>query len=195
MRHLRPAALAQVKDTFGTRYYQILRAKYGLSHTEAFDIAADYMGRDGCRTPMQWRNAPNGGFSPEGVTTWLPVNPDYAAGVNVEDQRAAPDSMLSFFRSLAALRLAHPALRRGALALVADSGPILAFWRVEADQRYLVALNLSATPQALGVAGARVQGVYASEQPLPNGPQTGINLAPYEIYVGQAERALAPSKG
>ena len=42
--------------------------------------------RDRCRTPMPWANAPNAGFSPEGVRTWLPVHPNYAEGVNVADQ-------------------------------------------------------------------------------------------------------------
>lgn len=45
------------------------------------------MGRDGCRTPMQWRNAPNGGFSAPAAETWLPVNPDYAEGVLAEKRK------------------------------------------------------------------------------------------------------------
>jgi alpha-glucosidase len=57
------------------------------------------MTRDKNRTPMQWSNNPNGGFSPAGVETWLPVNPNYKDGINVRDQEHNPDSLLNLLQT------------------------------------------------------------------------------------------------
>ena len=57
------------------------------------------LGRDGCRTPMQWDDSPNGGFSPQGVDTWLPPGADYIQ-VNVKNQLSQPHSLLNLYRSL-----------------------------------------------------------------------------------------------
>ncbi|HEY9527803.1 MAG TPA: alpha-glucosidase, partial [Anaerolineales bacterium] len=73
------------------------------SHEEALILAAD-ASRDRCRTPMQWSTAPNAGFSPEGVTTWLPLNPNYAQGINVAEQQNDPESMLNFYKRLLRVR-------------------------------------------------------------------------------------------
>jgi len=69
--------------------------------------------RDKCRTPLQWSNQPNGGFSPAGVNPWLPVNPNYAEGVNVRDQQADPNSLLHYYRTLLQIRRTTPALIEG----------------------------------------------------------------------------------
>ncbi len=71
-------------------------------------------GRDPERTPMQWDSSPNAGFTAPDVTPWLPVAADYATR-NVAVQSADPESMLSFYRALAALRRAEPALHGGRL--------------------------------------------------------------------------------
>ncbi|MBI5960760.1 MAG: alpha-glucosidase, partial [Chloroflexi bacterium] len=52
MRNLELTAVEQFQDTFGTRYYHILREKHGMNHDEAFSIAANFICRDGCRSPM-----------------------------------------------------------------------------------------------------------------------------------------------
>ena len=61
---------------------------------------------------MQWSNAANAGFSPEGVSTWLPFNPNYAQGINVADQQNDPESMLNFYKRMLRLRKQTPALIR-----------------------------------------------------------------------------------
>jgi alpha-glucosidase len=86
--------------------------KNGASPDEALALAA-HVTRDKCRTPMQWANAPNGGFSPAGVQTWLPVNPNYARGINVAEQSGDPGSLLNFYRRLLRARRQTPALIAG----------------------------------------------------------------------------------
>ena len=64
------ADASQFRDNWGLWLHRA-SGELGLSAVEAIDVAARH-GRDKSRTPMQWSNAPNAGFSPEGSTTWLP---------------------------------------------------------------------------------------------------------------------------
>ena len=106
-------------------------------------------GRDPERTPMQWDDSPNAGFSPPGVETWLPVNPDYPA-VNVARQEQNPDSTLNFYRRLLVLRKTDPVLLYGDFAFVEHkSENVLVFSRMSELGRYLVAINFSGEPQSL----------------------------------------------
>ena len=57
--------------------------------------------RDNARTPVQWKNAPYGGFS--NVKPWFHVNPNYVS-INVEDEQKNPDSLLNYYKKVLALR-------------------------------------------------------------------------------------------
>ena len=81
------------------------------------DRMPERLNRDEMRTPMQWDASAHAGFCPDGVSPWLPVNPDYRR-VNVASQRSDPDSMLALYRRLFALRREHESLRTGSLALL-----------------------------------------------------------------------------
>lgn len=67
-------------------------------------------GRDGERTPVQWSDEPNAGFST--IDPWLPVSNDYQK-VNVKVEREDPRSMLTLHRKLLTLRRESPALSIG----------------------------------------------------------------------------------
>src|ERR1700728_117729 len=60
-------------------------------------------GRDGERTPMQWNDGPDAGFSPAGVKTWLPVPPGYSTA-NVAAEEHEPNSMLRWYEQIIALK-------------------------------------------------------------------------------------------
>jgi glycosidase len=92
----------------------------------------DRAGRDPFRHPMQWDASPNGGFS-EG-TPWLPATDP--ATCNVEDQRDDPDSLLTLYRELIAIRR-----RLGpGFELIDDTAPgVLAYRRGD----HLVAINVT----------------------------------------------------
>ncbi len=99
-------------------------------------------GRDGCRTPMQWETGPNAGFTTG--RPWLRLSRDVDR-VNVQRELADPDSLLSLYRRLIALRRNTPALRRGSYrALIDRPSDIMAYLREHNRQAVLVCLNFAA---------------------------------------------------
>lgn len=146
-----------------------------------------YKGRDGCRTPMQWDDGPNAGFTTG--KPWLRVNPDYRQ-VNVAAQSRDPDSVLSFYRRLIWLRKATPALRRGSyLALIQRPVGQLAYLRQTADQAVLVCLNFFSRPATVELDPARLPAtrwrLLLSSTPREADIVHGshIRLAPYEAAI------------
>ena len=104
------------------------------------DRVVDPGGRDGCRAPIPWDASARHGWHDE---PWLPFPPE-ADVRNVAAQRAAPTSMLHWYRRLLAFRREHPALH-GADIEVLDLAPeVLAYRRGD----LLVVLNLSSTASA-----------------------------------------------
>jgi alpha-glucosidase len=122
-----------------------------LQQPELFEV----WGRDPERTPMQWDDTTNAGFARQGARPWLPLAGNYRAR-NVAAQSNAPDSMLTLFRQLAALRRAEPALNRGAYEAV-DLGveDVLAYRRTENGHNgFLVILNFGSMARALDLRAA-----------------------------------------
>ena len=123
-----------------------------------------HKGRDNARTPMQWEDAPEAGFT-TGVP-WIEVNPNYRE-INVRRAQAEPDSILNFYRTLLALRQQTPALREGTFRLLLPEHPqLLAYERVSGAERVLVCCNFSdkaveLPPEITGV-GLLTSGVHGS---------------------------------
>jgi alpha-glucosidase len=97
-----------------------------------------YAGRDAMRTPMQWRDTPDGGFTDPGVTPWLPLGD--TAACNVESQLGDPDSILVFTRDLIALRKASADLHTGSYATLAAPAGLWA-WRRGSNTTVVVNLT------------------------------------------------------
>ncbi|HEY9076809.1 MAG TPA: alpha-amylase family glycosyl hydrolase [Anaerolineaceae bacterium] len=158
---------------------------------EVASLNAGKMSRDRCRTPMQWCNAPNAGFSPAGVQTWLPVNPNYQAGVNVEDQLKDQDSLLNFYKRMLRLRRNTPALVEGEYVLVnEDAKEYLAFLRTMpgGGQKCLVILNMSeeSARAAFSLDEKFSKLLFSSNVRNSKLESTSeLSLAPFEIYIGE----------
>ena len=176
------------RDNTGIWYYAAVMEELGMSPAEALALANHY-GRDKCRTPMQWANAPNAGFSPPGTQTWLPVNPNYAQGVNVADQLADPDSLLNFYRRMLRLRRQTPALIAGDYTpLHEEAEDYLALLRCSDEQTCLVVLNLSEQAHTLrfdlGTGSARrLFSSQAREATTDN--LLHLAIAPWEVYIAE----------
>lgn len=99
------------------------------------------VGRDGCRTPMQWTPAEEGGFTTG--TPWLPVHASCAAR-NVQTEAGDPGSLFSWYRDLIHLRAQTPALAVGGYDEIAGAPRgVYAYLRVTPDQRVAVLLNFT----------------------------------------------------
>jgi alpha-glucosidase len=108
------------------------------------------VGRDGCRTPMQWDATDYAGFSK--VAPWLPLARDFVRD-NVALLDADPRSILSLYRALIALRRKLPALSAGAYVPVRAEADLLVYRREFEGSSVTVALNLGATPASVAVGG------------------------------------------
>ena len=99
MENMKFTSIDQIDDISTIDEYHVaLRA--GLTEKEALKCISLYS-RDNARTPMQWDDTDNAGFS--SAKPWLNVNPNYRE-INVESQLKDPDSLLSFYKKLTALR-------------------------------------------------------------------------------------------
>ena len=108
------------------------------------------LGRDGCRSPMQWDAGRFAGFS--GVEPWLPLAGDFRAA-NVDNQRKDPASIFSLYRALIRLRRNTAALTQGAYRPVHAAGALLLYWRERSAERLLVALNFGDEPARAEIDG------------------------------------------
>jgi alpha-glucosidase len=80
---------------------------------DLWGIRVPGLGRDGCRTPMQWNDREKAGFSAAGGNQpWLPVNDNFDE-VNVAAQLQEPGSMLNLYRHLLSIRKSSPPLQIG----------------------------------------------------------------------------------
>jgi alpha-glucosidase len=106
------------------------------------------IGRDGCRTPMQWDASANAGFS--AVKPWLPVARDFRER-NVEAQRSAPNSLYNLYRRLITVRRERPILANGRYKPVEVNADLFLFAREDEQDRVLVGLNFGSQPVEIGL--------------------------------------------
>jgi alpha-glucosidase len=147
-------------------------------------------GRDGERTPMQWNDSINAGFSQ--AKPWLPVPPSYKTH-NVASEMKDPNSVLSFYRQLLLLRHQQAALLEGNLTMLNEKDPnVLTYLRRYKDEAILVMLNMSATdqnvqldPASLGFPAPKVSVLLTNfHKPLP--PASGsIPMEPYSVFIAK----------
>jgi alpha-glucosidase len=101
------------------------------------------VGRDGCRTPMQWTAKAHAGFT--NGEPWLPLALDYVSE-NVETLSADGQSILHLYQTLILLRKVTPQLVSGAYVPIIAIGDILAYKREHEGTALLIILNLGADP-------------------------------------------------
>ncbi len=111
--------------------------------------AVQQQGRDNARTPMQWDDSPDAGFT--SGTPWLKLNPSFST-INVQKALADSNSIFYFYKDLLAYRKLNPTLIYGAFELLApDSEQLFAYRRWDADHEFLIFLNFSSDSFAIEV--------------------------------------------
>lgn len=99
------------------------------------------MGRDNARTPMQWDDSDNAGFTKG--TPWLKVNPNYTE-INVAAAKKKDDGIWPWYQQMIALRKQEKTFVYGAYqSFMDDSEQVVAYRRTDAAADFLVLVNLS----------------------------------------------------
>ncbi|WP_047494051.1 alpha-glucosidase [Terriglobus sp. TAA 43] len=105
--------------------------------------------RDHARTPMQWDDSPNAGFTSPDAKPWLAVNPNYPK-INAADALCNPDSIYHYMQDLLRLRKRTLGFVYGDYEDLAPEHPSLFLYaRTLGEERFLVALNFSQETFAL----------------------------------------------
>jgi alpha-glucosidase len=128
------------------------------------------LGRDGCRTPMQWDDGPYAGFSR--APPWLPLEDVYKQR-NVAALKVDEKSIYQLHRELIALRRRHAALQVGSYRPLAVEGDVLAFVRETGGDKLLVALNMGAQQTAVNLPGGQGRLLLSSFCDCAEAPVTG----------------------
>jgi alpha-glucosidase len=153
----------------------------------------EQIGRDGERTPMQWNDTPNAGFT-TGIP-WLPVPVTYQTH-NVEAEKKDPNSILNFYKNLLALRYTNPALLDGDyVAVNQDDSNVYSYLRRYKGKAVLVVLNMSENPQKVsfdlakqGFSKGEAKTLLSTNNGGPTQQLSGISLPPYTVYIGEVTK-------
>jgi maltose alpha-D-glucosyltransferase/alpha-amylase len=149
--------------------------------------------REGVRTPMQWSNDRNAGFSRANAQSlYLPVVVDpqfHYETVNVEAQHANPNSLLWWVRDMIRRRQRHPVFGRGDIEFLSpDNEQVLVFLREGEDETILIVANLSHYAQFVELdldrfAGQRpIEMLGRTDFPLIGDHSYPLSLGPYGFY-------------
>ena len=148
-------------------------------------------GRDNARTPMQWSNAPHGGFT-EG-TPWIEANANYTH-INAEQCINDPNSVYQYYRQLIQLRKKEPAVVYGSFEVLCQDAPDLFVYKRHYEGTSLfVVINHSdqpcPVPEALQdplCSSTYVMGNYTEPAMLTQATATTshwTHLRPFEAVV------------
>jgi oligo-1,6-glucosidase len=132
-------SISQYKDIAAINGYK--KALSEGQDMELFMKKLNFLSRDNGRTPMQWNDSINAGFSIG--KPWLPVNENYKT-INVASQEKDPNSILNYFKRMVELRKNNEVLIYGDYQLLGAENPdIYAYTRTLDDQKMLVLLNFT----------------------------------------------------
>lgn len=182
MTNIRMPDLEQYKDVESKRGYKILR-RFGFSHKESMRRVM-YFSRDNARTPMQWNDKLNAGFSTN-ENTWLPINKNFKT-VNVEAQLNDEHSLLNYYCKLINLRKQYPELVYGQYTEYYKNHKSLYIYVKEYNnRRCLIINNFSSSftkfkmPKIMIGSAKLVSSNYTDSWPAP----CSTKLRPYESII------------
>jgi len=160
---------------------------YGMAKAKGMDMdefmkQLNYYSRENARTPMQWDDSHNGGFS--SGTPWKRVNENYKE-INVELQNEDPNSVLNHFRKMVKLRRENEILIYGDYDILQAEHPdIYAYTRTLNSKNILVLLNFTNHESKIELPEIKM-----IHEPLINNYKTvdvtknSVNLQPYQAIL------------
>jgi alpha-glucosidase len=151
-------------------------------------------GRDGERTPMQWSDDPNAGFTT--AVPWNPIPPTYKI-YNVADELKDPNSILNWYKGLLVLRRANPALLDGEYIALNENDPnVLSYLRKTKHDAMLIAINMSAAPQTVDfklskqrLSAKSAKTLLTTQSSLENNSNVAqLSLEPFAVYIAALQK-------
>lgn len=162
-------------------YHERLAAGYSK---EEILRSINAKGRDNARTPMQWDNSENAGFTTG--TPWLHVNPNHQE-INVENALKNKESIFYTYKKLIDLRKKNDSIVWGEYQLVHDTPEeVFAYLRLAANEKWLVVGNISDKTQKFTVPNGDFS-LVVTNYPQETVPKGEIVLRPYESFVLHAD--------
>jgi len=149
---------------------------------EVFMKNLNYNSRENSRTPLQWDNSENAGFS--SAEPWKRVNPNYTE-INVKQQLEDPNSVLNHFKKMTQIRKENKVLTYGTYTVIDEEHPnIYAYTRSDSTTTKTVLLNFSSEPSSI-----EIKGISSSAKPIINNynnlliENNTVTLEPYQAVI------------
>ena len=157
----------------------------GKMTEEEMMAAIGYKGRDNARTPMQWDDSANAGFSDADATPWIMVNPNYTK-INAKDQVSREDSVFKYYQKLIKLRHESDLIVYGTYDLILDDDKdIYAYIRTLGDEKLIVYCNFSENTREVELSEEFTDGKILISNYNDAKVSEKITLRPYEAIVIQ----------
>lgn len=157
----------------------------GKMTEEEMMAAIGYKGRDNARTPMQWDDSANAGFSGADATPWIMVNPNYTK-INAKDQVSREDSVFKYYQKLIKLRHESDLIVYGTYDLILDDDKdIYAYIRTLGDEKLIVYCNFSENTREVELPEEFTDGKILISNYNDANVSEKITLRPYEAIVIQ----------
>ena len=170
-------------DDISTRDQYRVAIEAGISPEEAFASVKHYS-RDNSRTPFQWDDSKNAGFTTG--TPWLMVSPDYKR-INAASQINDPNSLLSYYKKLTALRknpeYSETVVYGKTVPYLPETSRLMAFERVSENQTLLVLGNFQTQPQNVKLPSKCKKVVLNNVENVDFVSDTEIKLEGYQALV------------
>ena len=185
MENLSFQSIAEIDDISTIDQYHVA-LDAGLSEKEALACVSRYS-RDNARTPVQWDNSANAGFSRE--EPWIPVNPNYKR-INVASQIQDPESLLSYYKKLTALRK-NPVYKETLVygdfvPYMEDRHNLMAYYR-KGDKTLLILGNFQKTPQTVKLP-APYKEILLNNYPALKITEDSVVLDDYQAVILELEK-------
>jgi len=171
-------SIDQINDIESLGNYRAFHEKGLMTEAEGIEMMR-HRSRDNARTPMQWDDGPQAGFTTG--TPWLPVNPNHTL-INAAEQVKRPDSVFHYYQKLIALRKELDVMVYGHYELLEPEHPeLFVYTRTLGDESLLVVCNFSEDEQTYLIPAA-YRGADILIANYPDAAPAG-KLRPWEAVV------------
>lgn len=156
------------------------RISKNYSHEEVIH-SIQIKARDNARTPMQWSNSINGGFTKG--TPWMKVNPNYTF-INVDESIKDTDSVLHYYKKLINLRKENEIIRFGKYVVIDKNNPnIYAYERILNYEKLVVICNFYSEATEFEYENIEKSSVLISTNENQIFDENKVHLRPYESMI------------